>query len=152
MNKLDQIEDARVIFGMILLISNKIDKNLEREIKEFDITAKQWFLSLVLDNLFHEPPTISEVANELGYSHQNIKQITTKLKDKGLLKLIRDENDKRVTRIVLTDYSKEFWNAIKPSGDIFMSNLFSGITDDDLSIVRKVLRQMDLNLSVERIN
>jgi DNA-binding MarR family transcriptional regulator len=116
MDKLEIMDDMQYLFGTIFVVSNRIDALLEREFNKFDITTKQWFLSIIIDNLFDSPPTIKEVAREMGSSHQNVKQIALKLEQKGLLILEKDREDARVTRLKLTENGHDFWIKIRGEG------------------------------------
>ncbi len=146
MDKISEMDDAQFIFGTILVVSNKMDTMLERALEKHNITTKQWFLSVAIYNLFDEPPTIKEVAKAMGSSHQNIKQVALKLEDKGFLVLKKDKNDARVTRLVLTEKSFEFWKKVETEGRIFTDSFFKGIDKVDLSKTRIVLSQMLVNL------
>lgn len=139
--------DKQYVFGALLIIANRIDTLLERELKEFGVTSKQWFLSVIIDSLFNYPPTMKEVAKEMGSSHQNIKQVALKLQEKGLLKLEKDKKDARTTRLKMTEQSYEFWEKTQPRGFEFTENVFDGIENEDLTIAKFVLQKMMSNLS-----
>lgn len=140
--------DQQFLFGFIFVAANRMDTLLEREFKTFDVTTKQWFLSIVIDNLFDEPPTIKNVAREMGSSHQNVKQIALKLEQKGLLILEKDKNDARAIRLKLTERSIDFWGEVKEEGTVFTRNLFQGINSDDLSAARRAMQKVLANLRV----
>jgi DNA-binding MarR family transcriptional regulator len=146
MKKTDLIPDQQMIFALILTISNRMDTLLGREFKEFDVTTKQWFLIATIESLFDNPPTIKSVASEMGSSHQNVKQIAIKLQQKGLLKLEKDKKDARVTRLKMTEQSHEFWSNLHTSGTLFMQNMFKDIDHENLTIARKMLQQILINL------
>lgn len=147
MGKYDVMKDQKFVFGSILIVSNLMDTILERELKEYGITAKQWFLTVVMENSFDQPPTIKEVAKAMGTSHQNVKQLALKLAAKGLLILEKDARDARVTRLSLTDQSYVFSQTIQAKAARFTKGLFAGIGDDDMSGARKVLQFMMSNLT-----
>lgn len=147
MSKLDLMKDQEFIFGSVLIIANRMDTLLERELKEYDVTAKQWLLTAVVDNSFDKPPTIKEVAREMGSSHQNVKQVALRLEQKGLLVLEKDKTDARVTRLKLTDQSYEFSQLTQSKATIFTQALFKGIDKDDLSKARALLQKMFSNLT-----
>lgn len=147
MNKLEMMDNLQYLFGSIFVISNRVDALLQREFNEFDITTKQWFLSIVIDNLFDNPPTIKEAAAEMGSSHQNVKQIALKLEQKGLLTLERDKEDGRVTRLKLTENGNDFWIKIKREGTSFTRELFNNIDKDELVVTRRVMKKMLLNIN-----
>lgn len=146
MSKFEKMEDGQFIFGSIFVVANRMDTLLERELSNYDITTKQWLLSIVIDSLFDEPPTIKEVAKEMGSSHQNVKQVALKLEHKGLIKLEKDKKDARATRIRLTDESYAFWKKTEGKGISFMEAVFKDIEKDELSKARAVLVRMLSNL------
>jgi len=147
LSKLDSMKDQKFVFGSVLIIANRMDTLLERELKEYDVTAKQWFLTVVVDNSFDNPPTIKEVAREMGSSHQNVKQVALKLEQKGLLVFEKDKKDARVTRLKLTDHIYELSQLTQLKATNFTQALFKGIEKDDMSKARAVLQKMLSNLS-----
>ena len=66
--KTDNIPDDAMIFGLLLIISNRMNTLLERELKEFDVTTKQWFLSETISSVFDHPPTLKEAASAMEFS------------------------------------------------------------------------------------
>ncbi|MDF2909560.1 MAG: MarR family transcriptional regulator [Sporolactobacillus laevolacticus] len=141
------MSDQQFLFGFIFVAANRIDTLLQREFKTFDVTTKQWFLSIVIDNLFDEPPTIKEAAKAMGSSHQNVKQIALKLEQKGLLVLEKDKNDARVTRLKLTERSFDFWGKLREEGVEFTQALFKDVSKEDLGTARRVMRQVMMNMN-----
>ena len=141
-----QMPDQQFIFGTLLLTANRMDTMLERELSKFNVTAKQWFMSVIIHSLFDEAPTIKDVARTMGNSHQNVKQVALKLADKGLLTLEKDPKDGRVTRLFMTENSTAFWAQTNEPGEAFMTNLFAGLDEQDLAGARRVLMQMWQNL------
>jgi Transcriptional regulators len=146
MSKIEIMDDCSYLFGTIFILANRMDTLLQREFKKFDITTKQWFLSIIIDNLFDNPPTIKEAAKEMGSSHQNVKQVALKLEEKGLLTLERDPKDARATKLKLTEKSNEFGKLIREEGSMFHQKLFKDIDKDDLAIARKVIQTLLLHI------
>ena len=141
------MKDQKFVFGSVLVIANRMDTLLERDLKEYDVTAKQWLLTAVLANSFDKPPTIKEVAREMGSSHQNVKQLALKLEQKGLLVFEKDKKDARVTRLKLTDEIYEFSKLTQSKAISFTQAVFKGIEKDDMSKARAVLQKMLSNLT-----
>jgi len=146
LKKLEKMDDKQFIFGSLLFTANRMDTLLERELKEFDITSKQWMLSIIIDNLFNEAPTMKDVAKEMGSSHQNVKQVALKLEKKGLLKMTKDKKDARVTRLNMTDESYQFCAKTQPKGTAFVEEVFENITKDELTEARNVMNKIMGNL------
>ncbi|MBW9172316.1 MarR family transcriptional regulator [Clostridium estertheticum] len=147
MSKIEKMSDRQYLFGVIFIVANRVDTMLEREFKRFGITTKQWFLSVIIDNLFDKPPTMKEVAKAMGSSHQNVKQVALKLEQKGLLILQKDKRDARVTRLKLSENSFDFWTKIRGEGTSFTQELFKDIDKDELEVARRVMQKMQLNIN-----
>ena len=147
MSKVEKMSDRKYLFGVIFIIANRVDTMLQREFNQFDITTKQWFLSVIIDNMFDKPPTMKEVAKEMGSSHQNVKQVALKLEQKGLLSLQKDKRDARVTRLKLTESSYDFWKKLSEEGTTFTQALFKNIDKDELEVARRVMQKMQQNIN-----
>ena len=147
MNKVDKMSDRQYLFGMIFIVANRVDTMLEREFKRFGITTKQWFLSVIIDNLFDIPPTMKEAAKEMGSSHQNVKQVALKLEQKGLLILEKDKRDARVTRLKLSESNYDLWDKLRGEGTAFTQALFKNIEKDELEVARRVMQKLQLNIN-----
>lgn len=145
--KTNSIPDEPMILALMLIISNKMNTLLEREFKEFDVTTKQWFLSETINSLFDTPPTLKELASEMGSSYQNIKQVALKLQQKGLLKLEKDKKDARVTRLRLTEQSYDLWKKTDTKGTVFRENMFKDMDKKNITTTRVLLEKMLLNLN-----
>ncbi len=104
-------------------------------------------LSETIKSIFDSPPTMKELANEMGSSHQNIKQVALKLQRKGLLRLERDKKDARVTRLRLTEQSYDFWKKTEPKGNVFRVNMFKEMDKESISTTRALLERMLMNLT-----
>lgn len=148
MRKVDEVDDQHYIFGTLLNLSNAIDTVLDRDLKEFDLTSKQWFLALVIDNLFDEMPSITEVSKAMGSSHQNVKQVALKLEKKGLLDFVKDPKDGRRTKLKLTEKSLGVWKQTHSKGEGFTDQLFEGIGNAELAITKSVLAKMQINMNL----
>jgi len=145
--KINKIPDEAMIFGLLLIISNRMNTLLERELKEFDVTTKQWFLSETINSLFDSPPTLKELGDAMGSSHQNVKQIAIKLQEKGLLTLEKDKKDARVTRLKMTEKSYDFWKQTDNKGSLFREKVFKDIDVHDIARTRHLLEKLISNLA-----
>jgi DNA-binding MarR family transcriptional regulator len=145
------MDDRQYLFGGLQVAANRIDTLLERELAAFGATSRQWFLSIVAENLFEGPPTLKELARAMGSSHQNVKQLALKLADRNLVRLEKDSRDARVTRVHLTPASRELWARVKPTGDGYVRRLFEGMDPADLAAARRVVARLLDNLDrIER--
>ncbi len=145
--KLNEIDDSMFVFGTLFVVANKLDTLLGRELAPFGMTSKQWLLSVVIDSLFDEPPTIMQAAKEMGSSHQNLKQVALKLGRKGMLSLDKDSEDLRATRLRLTEKAYDFWDGMQRKGDEFLKAVFEGINSEELNAARRLLQGVLSNLA-----
>lgn len=147
MRKLNQINDETFIFGALFMVANKMDTLLERELNRFGVTSRQWFLSVCAATVFEQAPTLKELASASGTSYQNVKQVALKLQFKNLMRLRKDPNDARTTRVELTPESVGFWAQTEGDSQIFMEKLYRGITPEEFAQTRSTLEKLMDNLA-----
>lgn len=146
MDNINSMPDQKYIFGGVQVVANQMDTLLERELKEHNLTTKQWLLTIVVQNIFDHDPTIKEVAKGMGSSHQNVKQVALKLEQKGFVVMEKDPRDARITRIKLTDAVASFGKESQQKSEIFTEKLFDGITAEELAMTRSALEKLLTNL------
>ncbi|KAF5082659.1 MarR family winged helix-turn-helix transcriptional regulator [Acetobacterium wieringae] len=146
MDNMDSMPDQKFIFGGVQVVANQMDTLLERELKEYNLTTKQWLLTIVVQNIFDHDPTLKEVAKSMGSSHQNVKQVALKLEQKGFVVMEKDPHDARITRIKLTDAVDSFGTESQQKSEIFTEKLFDGISDEELAMTRSVIEKLLANL------
>ncbi len=93
------IPPSYYLLGLLSAFENRFQAMADKEIGE--ISWKQFF-AIVCINMCKEPPTLNELSEVLGSSHQNVKQILLKLEKKGFIVFEPDKKDKRKQRIMLT--------------------------------------------------
>ncbi|MBR5180335.1 MAG: MarR family transcriptional regulator [Lachnospiraceae bacterium] len=135
------------LLGLLSAFDNRYQACADSFFKE--ITWKQFF-AIICINLCREAPTLNDLAEVMGSSHQNVKQILIKLENKGFVMMITDEKDKRKQRIVITDKCRKFIeendNQSKTSAEI-IGSIFEGIDEKNLSITIDTIMKMERNLS-----
>lgn len=146
MNTYEHIQAPDFIFGALLIVANRMDTQLERTLSKHQITAKQWFLLMVLMSNPNRALTLKEAAAVMGTSHQNVKMLATKLEAKGMLELKKDPKDLRTTRLHLSPRSQAFWADTESDGVAFMATLYAGTTPQEFDQVRQFLTRLMDNL------
>ena len=81
-NKVDfsGIPSDYYLIGLLSAFENRFQAVADNLMKE--ISWKQFF-AIICINMCKEPPTLKELSDVLGSSHQNVKQILLKLEKKG---------------------------------------------------------------------
>lgn len=137
------IELSYFLVGLLSAFENRFQAVADKAMGE--ISWKQFF-ALICTSLCKESPTIKELAEIMGSSHQNVKQILLKLEKKGFVDIVVDEKDKRKQRVVLTQYCKEFCEKNNEVAEMSMRKMFAGIQEEQLKVTIQTIIQIEDNL------
>ena len=138
------IESSYFLLVLLSAFDNRFQAVADRTIKE--ISWKQFFAIICID-LCKENPTIKELAEILGSSHQNVKQILLKLEKKGFVDIYVDPNDKRKQRIALTDYCREFCERNDEKSMQVMAKMFENVSQEQIQTTIATIIQIENNLT-----
>ncbi len=150
--KMDKVEFGDMppqafLLGLLSAFDNRFQAAADAFFKE--ITWKQFF-AIICINLCKEAPTINELSDVMGSSHQNVKQILLKLEKKGFVRTVADEKDKRKQRIIVTDEARRFLEENDNNGQqsqYIIGQIFNGISDKNLQTTIQTIMKMERNLS-----
>lgn len=137
------IEISYFLVGLLSAFENRFQAVADKTMVE--ISWKQFF-AIICTSLCKESPTIKELAEIMGSSHQNVKQILLKLEKKGFVDIVVDEKDKRKQRVVLTQYCKEFCEKNNEIAENSMKRMFAGIREEQLKVTIHTIMQIEDNL------
>ena len=139
------IESSYFLLGLLSAFENRFQTMADSTMKE--ISWKQFF-AIICINLCKTktPPTVKELAEIMGSSHQNVKQILLKLEKKGFVSISVDEQDKRKQRIELTDYCQEFCEKNDEMSMNLLKRMFEGVSEEQLQITIQTIIQIEDNL------
>ena len=142
-----QMPPQAFLLGLLSAFDNRYQAAADKYFK--DITWKQFF-AIICINLCKEAPTLNDLSEVMGSSHQNVKQILLKLEGKGFVSILTDEKDKRKQRFIVTDKCSKFLeendNQSRNSEKIIMS-IFEGVDDMSLKVTIETIIKMERNLS-----
>lgn len=137
------IELSYFLIGLLSAFENRFQAVADNAMKV--ISWKQFF-AIICINMCKTSPTVKELAEIMGSSHQNVKQILLKLEKKGFVGIEADELDKRKQRIVLTDYCREFCEKNDEMSLSIMKRLFDGVSEEQLQVTIQTIIQIEDNL------
>jgi len=137
MNRTDKEE---YVFGSILLLANKLQIWGDNMID--DLTMKQWFLLLLISKMGILNPTVKEVADFTGTSRQNVKKMLEQLEKKEYVSIDKSKKDARALNVTLSRKTFEYFIANEKRGAEAVHDLFSEITDDELSVTNRTLEKL----------
>lgn len=137
LEKPPEINSKYSIFAMIFMLSNRLQTIGDSFFEE--ISTKQWFVLLILFIMKDYSPTLNELSDAVGSSHQNVKQLILKLEKKGYVELGKDDEDARRLRIKVTAKAFELNMAYEEKSRIFIDSLFDGLKEEELDITNNVI-------------
>ena len=137
------IESSYFLLGLLSAFENRFQAVADRTMKE--ISWKQFF-AVICINMCKDHPTVKELAEIMGSSHQNVKQILLKLEKKGFINISADEKDKRKQRIQLTEYCREFCSKNEEMTSDIIKKMFMGISEEQLQVTIQTIIQIEDNL------
>ena len=132
----DGIDASFFLIGLLSAFDNRYQAKADSFFAE--ISWKQFF-AIICINLCKESPTIRELSEIMGSSHQNVKQILNKLESKDFIQVITDEEDKRKQRIILTDKTRAFCTEHDEGSRRVVGKIFEGISEEDIITVVKTI-------------
>lgn len=139
-----QMPPQAFLLGLLSAFDNRFQASADNFMKE--ITWKQFF-AIICIKLCKEAPTLNDLADVMGSSHQNVKQILLKLERKGFVSMTPDQKDRRKQRIVLTDRCREFCEKNDAPSQSIIGRIFEGIDEEQLRVTIETIMDMERNVS-----
>lgn len=131
------------LLGLLSAFDNRYQACADSFFEE--ITWKQFF-AIICINLCKESPTINELSDIMGSSHQNVKQILLKLEKKGFVRMVQDEKDRRKQRILVTEQCNTFCADNEKQSKEVVERIFNGISSEQIMITIQTIIQMERNI------
>ena len=139
-----EMDGRYALFGLLFALQNRLQAVGDTFYDE--ITCKQFFLMACMNLFQGEAPTVQDLAQVMGSSHQNVKQIINKLEQKGFVKVEPDEEDRRKLRISLTEYAAMTGEKYRLKEEAFMMGLFEKVELEEARQAFLTLSKLEANL------
>lgn len=140
---LKDMDNAHFLIGLLNAMMNNFQTVGDTFFEE--MSWKQCFVMICI-GLFEEPPTLKELSELMGSSHQNVKKMVEKLEKNGYISVQTDEQDRRKQRLQLTQKTADFNKHYSQPSEEFMQYLFGGIDRNELEVTVKTLMTIDRRL------
>ncbi|MZK53531.1 MarR family transcriptional regulator [Clostridium beijerinckii] len=144
---------------MIIQLKEEINELIHEKYhelaKKYDLSLEQFHLLIELEELMldvnneFKAPTVGQIAKNINNSQNTVSERITRLENKGLVSRIKDIDDKRISRVILTDKgrkliesieneasSKYLFNSISSMEDIYIDSLLKNL--------EKLVEQMNI--------
>ncbi|WMJ88742.1 MarR family winged helix-turn-helix transcriptional regulator [Anaerocolumna sp. MB42-C2] len=148
---MDHIDKKAFVFGSIFTLANRLQILGDK----FDpnLTIKQWLLLAGIAESIKSTPSLSEVAELIGNSRQNVKKMALILEREGFIQLKKDSEDARILHLELTEKCKEYFINREKRETEFLEQVYQGFDADLLDGLYAGLLKMEDNIKgMEQIN
>ncbi len=118
--------------------------NLFKKTVKLDITSEQFgiiFLLYYKDGLYQ-----SQVAKLLRKDRPNITRMVDILEKKGYITRKKDNENKRIIKLFITESGKETAKLLEPLREDFYKNMVDGFSDNDIKDLYKLLEKIRNNM------
>ncbi len=140
-----QEKQYQFIYGAIFLLANKLQLLGDRN--QTAVSTKQYFLLVTLQQFRRHIPSLSELAEFMACTRQNVKKLALALAEKGMLVLLPDEMDQRVLRVHLTAEGDDYVSQRTIQEQVFYEQLFQNLSDVQISYLETGLLKMAENMA-----
>ncbi len=88
----------------------------------------------------------------MNIKESSVARLLDRMERDELVERVKNENDKRITNLKLTDKGKEYRIKLLPEGEKFQDLLYKNISDEEIEIFTAVLYKMVNNLNENKDN
>ena len=90
--------------------------------------------------------TQKELATEIGLAKNTITVMLEKMEKNNLIRRITDENDKRKSLVILTDYAKSLKKSFEEISDEMLKKVYKGFSEEEIDKYEGYLHRIIRNL------
>ena len=93
-----------------------------------------------------EQPSVTEVADVMGSTRQNVRKMLDVLEGKGFVALSANPLDRRTLSVALTPKTEQLFVRFQAKGDAFLERPFDGVPPEDLNVTRRTVEALLENM------
>ncbi len=120
------------LFAYIFLLAQRLEYISNKLLEQDSLTTKQFLLLAITEKAFDHEPSLKEVSDALGTTHQNVRQMANQLEKKGFIEVFKDPDDKRVNRLRTTEANKAYWNSRAERQSAEILEMFKEFNDEEI--------------------
>lgn len=136
---------GKVIVSLLKQARTTLDKNIRDYFGDCGLTMPQMAVLTILGQ--HGEMRISDISEKMGLTNSTTSGIIDRLERMEIVERIRQDRDRRVVKVVLTQKASDVDQNIDLMMDKYFQNLFSKASEEDLKavikgfeIINKILR------------
>lgn len=132
----------------IAFITNKSAKKLadefNRRLQEHGTTRVQWIALFYIGKAGEISQ--KELSDYMDIKESSMVRLIDRMEKEELVERRKDSEDRRITKIILTDKGKFLKEELMPRGQEFQDDVLKGISKENLEIFKEVLQRMTDNI------
>lgn len=126
--------------------SKKISDEFNRRLQEYGVTRVQW-IAIFYIGKYDNGISQRELSDLMNVKESSMVRLIDRMEKEELVIRKKNDNDRRITSIFLTDKGIILRNKLLPLGEQFQKDATIGISSEELDILKKVLEKMVNNIS-----
>lgn len=135
------IQYKKAIDGMIHIRHHELAEKYDLSLEQYHLLIELDELMLEIDDNLKSAPTIGELAQYVNNSQNTLSEKITRLVKKGLVQRVKDNEDRRVSRVVPTSEGQKLIEEI--SSQASSKFLSDSILSMDEDLVDKLLISLE---------
>lgn len=132
---------------VLLILAQTLRSRLDRLYRADGLTTQQAALLSIVRELGNPP--LGRVAQVMGTSHQNTKQLVTALERKGFLEYRPDPHDARMRRLHTTPQNEAYWKGRDPDDFTQVLPWFDSLDAEEAKTLLELSSRLYLHLRQE---
>ncbi|WP_346939003.1 MarR family transcriptional regulator [uncultured Clostridium sp.] len=133
----------------IAFITNKSAKKLadefNRRLQEHGTTRVQWIALFYIGKAGEISQ--KELSDYMDIKESSMVRLIDRMEKEELVERRKDSEDRRISKIILTDRGKFLKEELMPIGQEFQNDVVKGISKENLEVFKEVLQRMTYNIS-----
>ena len=129
---------------MIKLLNDNLANLIDEQMKDFDLTAAQWYPILTIGLCHGDTP--AELARLIEVDTGAMTRMLDRLEAKDFLYRTRCEKDRRVVKLRLTEKGQEVTDKLLPASAHALNSMLKGISYEEFKLFQGLLIRMLLNI------
>ena len=126
--------------------SKELSDEFNRRLLLKGSTRVQWIALYYIGN--EKGISQKVLADKINVKESTIVRLIDRMEKEGIVKWEKEETDRRVTNIFLTEKGENLKEELLPLGEKFSDDITKGIKQEHIDIFNSVLRKMVLNINM----
>lgn len=132
------------LFRLLVALGMRMRTRMDRRLAEIGLTTQQATVLTLVESAA-EPPSLGEVARQIGTSHQNVRQLVDALARKGLVEVLPDARDRRTRRLRSTAELSRLFEAREPEDQAAILRWLGALSEPEMEVAVGLLLRVALD-------